>query len=139
MNEEAVVRRRLKILPVLAFAFASLAGPVAMAESPAPSGSTCFFARNWEAWNSPSPTVIYFRIGAAQILRLDLVTGSNQLKYRDSHLINRDHTHPWICNPKDLDLLVSDQTGIIKEPLFVKTITRLTPEEAAAIPSKYYP
>ena len=86
-----------------------------------------------------SPKVLYFKIGVAEILRLDLEMGSNQLKYPDMHLVNRNHQNTYVCDPKQLDLLLSDEHGLIKVPLFVKTITRLTPEEAAAIPRQYWP
>ena len=133
------MRGRLNLVPILAFSLASLAAPAAFAANAQPSSNTCFWTRDWQAWSSPSPKVLYFKIGVAEILRLDLEIGSNQLKYPDMHLVNRNHQNTYVCDPKQLDLLLSDQHGLIKVPLFVKTITRLTPEEAAAIPRQYWP
>ncbi len=43
-----------------------------------------------------------------------------------------------ICTPIDLDLRVSDGFGMAM-PIRAKTITKLTPEEIAAIPKKDRP
>jgi hypothetical protein len=102
-------------------------------------GSSCFFVRDWNGWKSPSPNVIYLRVGVSQIYRLDLSVGSNQLQYGDVHLFSRIWDTSWICSPLDLDLQVADNHGTFREPLIVKSITKLTPEEIAAIPPKFRP
>ena len=43
-----------------------------------------------------------------------------------------------ICSAIDLQLAVADSSGF-REPLIAKSITKLTPEEIAAIPPKYRP
>jgi hypothetical protein len=43
-----------------------------------------------------------------------------------------------ICGPLDLDLAVSDGHGF-NTPLIARSLTKLTPEEVAAIPRKYQP
>jgi len=101
--------------------------------------SSCFFVRDWQGWKSPSPNVIYLRVGVSQVYRLDLSVGSNQLQYGDVHLFSRIWDTSWICSPLDLDLQVADDHGTFREPLIVKSITRLTPEEIAAIPPKFRP
>ena len=45
----------------------------------------------------------------------------------------------WICSPLDLQLQVVDMHGAFREPLIVKSITKLTPAEVAAIPPKFRP
>ncbi len=69
--------------------------------------------------------------------KVDLEYGSRLLTYPDSHLISRMWGTDSICSPIDLDLKVSD--GNIIDPLFVKAITKMTPEQVAAIPKKYLP
>ena len=64
--------------------------------------------------------------------------GSNQLLMGDVHLINIARGGDMVCNPIDLDLFVSDNHGF-KTPLFVKTITKLTPEQVAALPKTLHP
>lgn len=132
--------RRLATLPALAFALASLAAPAALAGGQGgPPSDTCFWSADWQDWTSPAPDVVLLKVGASQVFRLDLREGSNQLKYPDMHLFNRHQHGPWICTPQDLDLLLSDDHRIYSEPLFVKSITRLTPDQIEAIPAKYRP
>jgi hypothetical protein len=140
MKKEAVLMRRVSALPILAFALAaaSLAAPLAQADSYR--GSGCLDSRKLEDWKSPDPKVIYYRVGASDIYRLDLWTGSNQLQYSDVRLFD-NHLSPsqWICTPQDFNLRVTDSHHTFVEPLIVKSITRLTPDEVAAIPPQFRP
>ena len=131
--------RHLIGLSLTALLLAGAAAPIAMAEDhPPASKDTCFYARDWEDWKSPSPTVIYLRVGASQIFRFDLSQGADALKYSDARLINRHETSAWICSPTDLDLRLTSRSGDT-QPLFVKSITRLTPTEIEAIPEQFRP
>lgn len=104
----------------------------------APQGG-CFLSKDWRGWKSPDPKVIYLRVGISDVFRLDLQSGSDQLDRPDMHLVNKLRGSPWICSPLDLELTLSDSHGSYREPLFVKSITRLTPDEIRAIPAKYLP
>lgn len=117
---------------------ASLAGSAVLADPPAPR-APCFATRNWDGWKSPNPKVIYLRVNMNQIYRLDLSAGSEMLQDPGVHLVNWQAASDWVCSPIDLNLAVADDMGHMREHLFVKSITRLTPEEAAAIPPKYRP
>ena len=55
------------------------------------------------------------------------------------HLISEVRGSDWVCNPLDLDLALADDQGIMREHLFVKAITKLTPDEVKAIPAKFRP
>jgi hypothetical protein len=132
--------RRLDLLAALSLAAASLAAPLAHADTNDVRGSSCIDARKLEAWKSPSPDVIYYRVGANAIFRLDLSTGSNQLRYSDVILFSNVHTPSrWLCTPQDFQLRVTDSHHTFTEPLIVKSITRLTPDEVAALPPAYRP
>ena len=102
-------------------------------------GNNCFLTTNWQGWKSPSPTVIYLRIGLNEVYRIDLAAASYQLQQPEMHLVSRVRGSPWICGPLDLDLSLSDDHGIYREPLFVKSLTKLTPDEVKAIPPKFVP
>ena len=131
--------RRLNLLAAFALA-ASLVAPLAHADTNDVRGSSCIDARKLEEWKSPSPNVIFYRVGANQVFRLDLSTGSNQLKYSDVILFSNIHTPSrWLCTPQDFQLRVTDSHHTFTEPLIVKSITRLTPDEVAAIPPEYRP
>jgi hypothetical protein len=99
----------------------------------------CFLATDWEGWKSPNPNTIYVRVGVSRIYELDLSSGSNQLQEPAMHLVSQIRGSQWICDPLDLQLQIADDHGAFQEPLIVKSITRLTPEQIAAIPKKYLP
>ena len=103
------------------------------------SSENCFLSANWEGWKSPSPRVIYLRVRINDIYRLELSASSSQLQDPDVHLVNRVRGSDWICSPLDLDLEVVDDHGVMREPLFVKSIARLSPDEVKAIPAKFRP
>lgn len=100
---------------------------------------SCFLANDWEGWKSPNPNVIYVRVGVSRIYQLDLAAGSNQLQEPDMHLVSKIRGSNWICSPLDLQLQLADNHGAFEEPLFVKSMRKLTPEEIAAIPKKDLP
>jgi hypothetical protein len=101
--------------------------------------SSCFLSSNWEGWKSPDPSTIYLRVTMNRIFRVDLAHPSYQLSDPSVHLVTKIRGSAWICSPLDLQLDVADNHGIAREPLFVKSITELTPDEVKAIPAKYRP
>jgi hypothetical protein len=124
---------------ICAAAVAALGFAVAPAMAAQTSSSNCFLAENWDSWRSPSPKVIYVRVGVNEVYQLDLSSGSDQLQWPDMHLVSRIQGSDWICSPLDLQLEVADNDGGFREPLIVKAITRLTPDQVKAIPAKYRP
>lgn len=117
--------------------FATLAS--ASPSGPARHDTNCFLAAKWSGWKSPSPDVVYLRVNISDIYRLDLSAGSSELNDPDVHLKSVIRGSDWICSPLDLQLEVVDSHGAFREPLIVKSITRLTPDEVRAIPPKYRP
>ena len=81
---------------------------------------------------------IYARVGVNTFYRIDLAHRCSSLPYEGNFLVLEPAGgSDLICNPIDLDLKVNDHGA--KEACFIKSITRLTPEEAAAIPKKAKP
>jgi len=73
------------------------------------------------------------------VYRLDLAADATQLDWPDSHLVSVTRGPDTVCSAIDLNQLsVSDNHGF-KEPLFPSKLTKLTPDEIAAIPKKYRP
>jgi hypothetical protein len=122
----------------LAAGLAGSAVAPALADSNKSSTENCFASRDWAGWKSPSPSVIYIRVRGRDIYRLDLAGKVSDLDWPDEHLVSKMVGSDYICSPLDLQLELSDGHGM-REPLIVKTITKLTPEEAAAIPPKFRP
>ena len=97
----------------------------------------CFFSRDWSGWRSPDPKTIYLRVHVSDIYKVDLSYGSTLLAWPNTHLINEVRGTDSVCSPIDLDLKIAEE-GFV-EPLFVKSISKLTPEQVAAIPKKFLP
>ena len=117
------------------------AGAVSAVAQPG-SGKTaqqCFFITQWQGWSAPTPDQILIKVNNRDIYRVDLSAGSSMLQAPGVHLVNRvQGGSDSVCTALDLQLEVSDGHGF-REPLIARTITRLTPDEVAAIPPKYRP
>ena len=110
------------------------------AADPAPkSGESCFPASDWQGWKSPSPDVIYIRVRASAVYRLNLSAGSWSLQDPGVHLVNVVRGSDWLCGPLDFDLELRDDHGVMRQPLIVRSMERLTPDEVKAIPAKFRP
>lgn len=126
---------------VAGFALVSAVAGAAQAQAQAPAAKPrppCFSLSDWRGWSSPSRDVLYMKIRNRDVYRLDLAHGSNQLNSPGSHLVSVVRGSDRICAPIDLDLRVSDGFGF-DMPIRAKTITKLTPEEIAAIPKEDRP
>ena len=123
----------------LAVACATLpAQAAAPSAAPKPARTPCFFITQWNGWKSPSPNVIYLGVNLHDVYKVDLSAGSPQLQWPDVHLVSRTVGSDSICTAIDLQLEVADSNGF-RAPLIAAKLTKLTPEEAAAIPRKYRP
>jgi hypothetical protein len=104
-----------------------------------PRADPCFLSRNWRGWSAPGDgDVLYLRVNLHDIYRVDLSPGAHVRRFPDYYLINRLRGSDWICSPLDLDLTLSDSAGF-EQPLFPRSLRKLTPEEVAAIPRKDLP
>jgi hypothetical protein len=113
------------------------AAPVQAAPSPS-TYAPCFFITQWNGWKSPDPKVVYLGVNMHDVYRLDLAAPSSQLGWPDVHLISEVRGSSSICSAIDLQLSVGDTNGF-REPLFPAKLTKMTPEEVAAIPKKFRP
>src|SRR5258706_6013161 len=98
----------------------------------------CFFITEWQGWKSPSPNVLYLGVRLHDVYRVELSGGSYSLQSPEMHLVSIHRRSSSICDALDLDLRLSDGHGF-SEPLIARSMTKLTPEEVAAIPAKYRP
>jgi hypothetical protein len=121
-----------------------LAGAVgsASAASPPtkPAKESCFMSTQWAGWKAPNDKTIYLRVNLHDIYRVDLSGSSPLLTWPDTHLVNIEHGTDLVCSPLDLQLSVAESGGGgAREFLIAKAITKLTPDEIAAIPKKDLP
>jgi hypothetical protein len=109
---------------------------------PAASSATplkCFYSTEFDGWRARDDRTIYIHVRPQRYFRLDLAGSCAMLKLPDAHLITRFRGSDAVCAAVDWDLQVAETPPSIPEPCIVKTMTELTPEEAAAIPKKFHP
>ncbi|HVW72522.1 MAG TPA: DUF6491 family protein [Rhizomicrobium sp.] len=99
----------------------------------------CFSMSEMNGWRSPDGKTIYLRMGADRYYRLELSRQCSTLKSVNPHLVLRNRQGGTICSALDLDVKASQSPGGIVEPCFPKTLTELTPAEAAALPKDARP
>jgi hypothetical protein len=97
----------------------------------------CFSMSEMNGWRSPDGKSIYFRTGADRYYRLDLARECSTLKSINPHLVLKNRQGGLVCSALDLDVKASE-TGIA-EPCFPKTLSELSPAEAAALPREAKP
>ena len=105
---------------------------------PAKPARQCFYLSDWRGWTAPDKNTLYMKVRGRDVYRVDLAYGSNQLTWPGSHLVSVVRGPDSVCHPLDLDLRVSDGFGFAM-PIRAKAITKLTPEEIAALPKKSRP
>jgi len=139
-------RRRGALLGLAAGAALASAANIAWTAPSRSPGAPCFFITQWNGWKSPDPKVIYLGVNMHDVYRVDLSAGSPLLQAPDVHLVSRTTGPDTVCSALDLQLEVTDEMGFhgrlgggMHEPLIVAKLTKLTPEEVAAIPRRYRP
>ena len=116
---------------VLAWASASVAQPV-----PAP---RCFSASEFESWRAADAKTILIRVRPQRFFRLDLAGECSLAMQPDAHLITKFAGSDMICRSVDWNLKVAISPTGMPEPCVVKTMTELTPGQAAALPKRQRP
>jgi len=101
----------------------------------------CFLITQFEDWRAPDDKTMYIRVNLNEYFRIGMSGECPELTYPDPHLITVWRGTNEACGPLDWDLKVADGSGpgSFAVPCIVKSQTRLTPAEVAAIPKKYKP
>jgi hypothetical protein len=126
----------------LAAALLLAALPAARAEDQPPpvKHQSCFSLSDWHGWTADGDQTLYFKVRMHDVYRIDLAEKESFLNAPSMHLITKSWGSDMICNPIDLDLKIADNFGpSFATHLFIKAITKLTPEEIAALPEKDRP
>lgn len=98
----------------------------------------CFFLSDWDNWSAPDRDTLYLKVRHRDVYQVDLHRGTSMLTSPGVHLVSVVRGSDSVCGPLDLDLRVSDGYGMAM-PIMAKSITKLTPEQIAAIPKKNRP
>lgn len=120
-----------------------LAGSATALAQPAPAPdrhNRCFYVNQFQNWRAADNKTIYIRVSVDRFYRLDLTASCPAVMWPDSHLIMNIHGPDTICSAVDWDLKVAQSgPGGMAVPCIVKSMTELSPTEAAAIPKKFKP
>jgi hypothetical protein len=125
------------LLAVTAPAYAASA-PAGGKDAPAKPARTCFALSDWDNWSAPDRDTLYLKVRNRDVYQVDLHRGTSMLTSPGVHLVSIVRGVDTVCGPLDLDLRVSDGFGMAM-PIMAKSITKLTPEQIAAIPKKDRP
>ena len=121
-------------------AASAMMGGVASAAPADTNGRNCFTVNNWHGWSSPSPDVLYLAVNFRDVYKAELTQPVQGLDPAYTVLIS-DETGPQsICSAVDLHLIMTRRGGGGgRRGLIARSLTRLTPEEIAAIPKRDRP
>ena len=120
-------------------ASATLGGAASAAPAADTNGRNCFTVNDWHGWSSPSPDVLYLAVNFRDVYKAELAQPVEGLNLVDTVVISDETGLRSICNAVDLHLIMTHRGGGSRRGLIVKSLTKLTPEEIAAIPKKYRP
>lgn len=132
---------RVLTIAALLAAVALTGGAAAVAEEPAPADGAkraCFFSDQINGWSQgKDDRVAYLSVGANRIYRLDLFGRCHDLDTALTIGVETRGGGTSICDGLDVTLITRSPVGPFRCP--VRSITLLTPEEAAALPRRERP
>ncbi len=129
------------------FAWAGLTGALALAACTTPpvsdasvvaakSARSCFFANSANSFNAVDDQTVYVRVGVKDVYRLDLFSRCPDIDWNHAiALVSRGGSS--ICSGLDATVITKGPFG--PQRCEVRTVTKLTPEEAAALNPKAKP
>jgi hypothetical protein len=138
VTPEASVKPRALAAALLAV----MAGPTQARASPhrAARADQCLLVSQFEAWRAPDASTINIRVGLNEYYRLELAARCPALTFPGARLISRPRGTGAICSAIDWNLAVAEGgPDDFPMPCIVRSMRRLSAEEAAALPPKEKP
>lgn len=123
----------MRPLSALALA-AALALPAGAAQ--AQQSRQCFVLRNMDGTRAADSRTLYAKV-SRDIWRFDMSGACLSTASSDGLIVKPLGGRATVCGPLDLD--ISGRNGGITTPCIIKSLTKLTPEEAAALPTNARP
>jgi hypothetical protein len=123
----------------VAAALAMLGGAASAAPAADTNGRNCFTVNDWHGWSSPSPDVLYLAVNFRDVYKATLAQPVEGLNLMDTVVISDEAGLQSVCSAVDLHLIMTHRGGGGRRGLIVRSLTKLTPEEIAAIPKKDRP
>ena len=107
--------------------------PAEPAKAPARS---CFSANNVSNFSAPDDQTVYLRVGVRDVYRLDLFSRCTDIDWNHGiAIVSRGGSS--ICSGMDATIVTKGPIG--PQRCEVRTVTKLSPEEIAALPPKQKP
>ena len=117
----------------------AMLGAASAAPAADTNGRRCFTVNDWHGWSSPSPDVLYLAVNFRDVYKATLARPVEGLNLVDTVVISDETGLRSVCDAVDLHLTMTHRRGGSRQGLIVRSLTRLTPEEIAAIPKKDRP
>jgi len=133
------ISNRLGRLAAGVVAALAMLGAASAAPAADTNGRRCFTVNDWHGWSSPSPDVLYLAVNFRDVYKAVLARPVEGLNLVDTVVISDETGLRSVCDAVDLHLTMTHRRGGSRQGLIVRSLTRLTPEEIAAIPKKDRP
>ncbi len=130
-----VARTKVAALALCALAPAlpsTIAGPAYAA-----GGGRCLYVNQITGAKADGMRTVYARVGRSAVWRIDLSADCAPLADGGGKIVLQPRGSGSICGPQDFDLSVVATGG--SQRCFVGGMTKLTPEEASALPARAQP
>jgi hypothetical protein len=122
-------------------AASALQAPAARAQPAPPSpprvAQACFYSSDIAGFSAPDDHTLFIRTGVHNIWRIDLASDCQDLSFREHIRISAAAGMGSICTPLDLD--ISTHANGMRMRCIVRSLTKLTPDQVAALPKRYLP
>lgn len=112
----------------LASLAALAAAPPALAAKPK---SQCFYARDVNGFAAPDDRTVNLRVGVRDVYQMELFAPCPEIDW-STRIAVVSHGSSWICSGMDATLIAPSTIG--PQRCQVRTLRKLTPAEAAALP-----
>lgn len=110
--------------------------PVAAADAPA---DACFRTRDIDNHRVADPRTLYIRVANRDIFRIETSAACLSGAGPNDPLVIREATGTsLVCRPIDIDISIARGVGG-SSPCIIQSLTRLTPDEVAALPDRIRP
>ena len=100
--------------------------------------ASCFRMTDIRAHRIADPRTLYIDVGGRETYRLEMSGACMAGASRQETLVTESRTGGLICRPIDFDLKVKVGGGFAS-PCIIRNMTRLSPEETAALPPELRP
>lgn len=117
-------------------AAASLSAGAAQAADTAKPHRSCFWTRDVSSWSAADDRTVYIKVGVKDVYRLDLMGPCPDIDWSWKMGLE-SHGSSSICSALDATIIARSPIGPQRCP--VREVTKLTPQEIAALPPKHRP